>query len=100
MGRRPLTVQASYPVRGPAGDPKRQKHANVRPSQLLGTREDDSAPTEDVPMPTPRECRQRARECLQLASVADEFYVRQALTELAGELQKMAEAGERTDDAD
>ena len=45
-------------------------------------------------MPTPLECRQRARECLQLASVADEFYVREALIELAGDLLRMAEAGE------
>jgi hypothetical protein len=56
---------------------------------------------EDVsPMPTPRECRQRARDCLQLASMADDFYVRAALIELASDLQKMAETGERTGDAD
>jgi hypothetical protein len=35
------------------------------------------------PMPTSKECRQHAEECLQLAKQAEEFYVKGALIELA-----------------
>jgi hypothetical protein len=41
-------------------------------------------------MPTASECRQHAKDCLQLASTAVDFYVHAALTELAGDFQEMA----------
>jgi HEPN domain-containing protein len=44
-----------------------------------------------APMPTAKECRQHAEECLQLAKQAEEFYVRAALIELAAEFKKQAE---------
>jgi HEPN domain-containing protein len=34
-------------------------------------------------MPTPKECRLYAEECLELAKQAEEFYVKTALIELA-----------------
>jgi len=51
-------------------------------------------------MPTASECRQHAKECLQLASTAVNFYVQAALTELAGDFQEMAAIRERTKPAD
>jgi hypothetical protein len=48
-----------------------------------------------VVMPTAKEYRQHARECLQLASTAVDFYVKSALTELAHDFQEMAELRER-----
>jgi hypothetical protein len=43
-------------------------------------------------MPTASECRQRAQECLILASAAIDFYAQEALTELASDFEEMAEA--------
>jgi len=42
-------------------------------------------------MASPKEYRQRAEECLQLANEATEIYVKVALAELATEFQKMAD---------
>jgi hypothetical protein len=42
-------------------------------------------------MPTPREYRQRAEECLKLASEAKEIYARMELLELAGQFRAMAQ---------
>jgi hypothetical protein len=41
-------------------------------------------------MATLKECRQRAKDCLQLASAAEEIYVKIALTELAEDFEKKA----------
>jgi hypothetical protein len=41
-------------------------------------------------MPTSKEYRQHAEECLELAEQTDEFYVRAALIELADEFKKQA----------
>jgi hypothetical protein len=46
-------------------------------------------------MPTAKEYHQHAREFLQLASTAVDFYVKSALTELAHDFQEMAELRER-----
>jgi hypothetical protein len=43
-------------------------------------------------MPTSKEYRQRAKGCLQLASTANDFYVKAALAELAADFTKMAES--------
>jgi hypothetical protein len=51
-------------------------------------------------MPTASECRQHAKECLQLASTAVDFYVQAALTELAGDFQEMAAIRELTKPGD
>jgi hypothetical protein len=42
-------------------------------------------------MPTSKEYRQQAEQCLQLARTTSDFYARAALTELAAEFAKMAE---------
>jgi citrate synthase len=42
-------------------------------------------------MPTSREYRYRAEDCLKLANEAKEIYARMALLELAGELHAMAQ---------
>jgi hypothetical protein len=42
-------------------------------------------------MPTSREYRHRAEECLKLAKEAKEIYARMALLELAGEFRAMAQ---------
>jgi hypothetical protein len=42
-------------------------------------------------VPTAKEYRQHAEECLELAKQAEEFYVRAALIELAAEFKKQAE---------
>jgi hypothetical protein len=47
-------------------------------------------------MPTANECRQNARDCLELASTAVDFYVHAALIELAGDFQKMAATRDQT----
>jgi hypothetical protein len=46
-------------------------------------------------MPTPKECRQHAEECLNLAKEAPQIYARQALLELAAEFREVAEELER-----
>jgi hypothetical protein len=46
-------------------------------------------------MPTPKECRCNAEDCLRLAREAKEIYVRMALIELATEFRAMAEYLER-----
>jgi hypothetical protein len=45
-------------------------------------------------LPTPVEYHQRAKECLQLAGEAEEFFVKAALIELAAEFEQMAESQE------
>jgi hypothetical protein len=42
-------------------------------------------------MPTSREYRHRAEECLKLANEAAEIYARMALLELAGDFRAMAQ---------
>ena len=42
-------------------------------------------------MPTSKECRLHAEECLELAKQAGEFYVKSALNELAEDFKKQAE---------
>jgi hypothetical protein len=44
-------------------------------------------------MPTPKECRQHAAECLKLAKETPQIYARLALRELAAEFR---EVGRRT----
>jgi hypothetical protein len=46
-------------------------------------------------MPTPKECRQHAEECLKLAKETPQIYARQALLELAAEFREVAEELER-----
>jgi hypothetical protein len=46
-------------------------------------------------MPTPKECRQHAEECLKLAKGTPQIYARQALLELAAEFRQIAEELER-----
>jgi hypothetical protein len=46
-------------------------------------------------MPTPKECRQHAEECLKLAKETTQIYARQALLELAAEFREIAEELER-----
>src|SRR5262249_14322349 len=41
-------------------------------------------------MPTPKECRQHAEECLRLANETTQIYARQALLELATEFRQVA----------
>jgi len=48
-------------------------------------------------MPTPKEYRLRAYECLELMKEPNEWYVRAALLELAQEFRKRAENLERTE---
>jgi hypothetical protein len=42
-------------------------------------------------MPTPKECRQHAEECLRFASETTQIYARVALLELAAEFREIAE---------
>ena len=42
-------------------------------------------------MPTSKECRQHAEECLRLANETTQIYARQALLELAAEFREIAE---------
>ena len=53
----------------------------------------------EMAMPTPKEYRLRARECLELMKEPNEWYVRKALLELAEEFRKRAEVIERTERA-
>jgi hypothetical protein len=46
-------------------------------------------------MPTAKELRLQAKECLQLAKAAREFYVRTALTEMARKFNREARQAER-----
>jgi hypothetical protein len=46
-------------------------------------------------MPTPKELRSQAKECLELAEASAEFYVRDALTDLARHLNRDARQAER-----
>jgi hypothetical protein len=48
-------------------------------------------------MPTPKEYRQRADECLELTKQPNEWYVKTVLLELAAEFQKRAHMLERTE---
>ena len=41
-------------------------------------------------MPTPKECRQNAEDCLKLATESNEIYAKTALIELAMELRATA----------
>jgi hypothetical protein len=50
-------------------------------------------------MPTSKEYRQRAEDCLQLASAADDFFVRSALAELAADFEKMADGEDQNGEA-
>jgi hypothetical protein len=45
----------------------------------------------EIAMPTPKEYRLRAHECLELTNEADQWYVKTALLQLAVEFQKRAE---------
>jgi hypothetical protein len=42
-------------------------------------------------MPTAKEYRQQAKECLDLAKAAKDFWVKEAMAELEEEFSKMAE---------
>src|SRR6266700_6199103 len=46
-------------------------------------------------MPTPKECRQHAEECLKLANETTQLYARLALLELAAEFREIADELER-----
>ena len=48
-----------------------------------------------VLMPTAKEYRRQAQECLELAKVARDLYAKQAMAELAEEFNKAADALER-----
>jgi hypothetical protein len=50
----------------------------------------------EIAMPTPKEYRLRAIECLELMKEPNEWYVRAALLELAAEFRKRAEGIEGT----
>ena len=47
-------------------------------------------------MPTPKEYRQQACECLELSDEANQWYVKTALLQLAAEFLKRAERLERS----
>jgi 3-methyladenine DNA glycosylase AlkC len=46
-------------------------------------------------MPTAKEYRQQAKECLELAKAAKDLYVKEAMAELAEEFSKTAKLLER-----
>ena len=46
-------------------------------------------------MPTPKECRQNAGECLRLARESTQIYAKEALLELAAEFLEVAEKLQR-----
>ena len=79
--------------------PPYARQANLLPRPLSAAA-DYTVPEGRLDMPTASECRQHAKECLQLASTAVDFYVQAALTELAGDFQEMAAIRERTKPAD
>ena len=47
-------------------------------------------------MPTPKEYRERAQECVELTNEPNEWYVKTALLQLAAEFRRRAEKLERT----
>jgi len=47
-------------------------------------------------MPTPKECRQHAEECLKLANETTQLYARLALLELAAEFREISDELERS----
>jgi hypothetical protein len=47
-------------------------------------------------MPTPKEYRERAQECVELTNEPNEWYVKTALLLLAAEFRRRAEKLERT----
>jgi hypothetical protein len=53
-----------------------------------------------MPMPTAKQYRQQAQECLELAKAATDLYAIRALTELAEEFNKAAETQERKSSPD
>lgn len=78
--------------------PLRETSEPTPPPAFSGGR--SYGPEGRLDMPTASECRQHAKECLQLASTAVDFYVQAALTELAGDFQEMAAIRERTKPTD
>jgi hypothetical protein len=50
----------------------------------------------EIAMPTPKEYRERADECLELMTEPNEWYVKTALLELALEFQKRAQKLDRS----
>ena len=50
-------------------------------------------------MPTPKEYRQQACECLELTDEDNQWYVKTALLKLAAEFQKRAERLERLNES-
>ena len=53
----------------------------------------------EIAMPTPKEYRLRADECLELMNEANQWYVKTALMKLATEFQKRAERLERPNES-
>jgi hypothetical protein len=52
----------------------------------------------EIAMPTPKEYRLRAHECLELTNETHQWYVKTALLQLAVEFQKRAERLERSNE--
>jgi hypothetical protein len=52
----------------------------------------------EIAMPTPKEYRLRAHECLELTNETHQWYVTTALLQLAVEFQKRAERLERSNE--
>jgi hypothetical protein len=52
----------------------------------------------EIMMPTPKEYRVRARECLELTDEAKQWYVKAALLQLAAEFQRRAERLEHSNE--
>jgi hypothetical protein len=53
----------------------------------------------EIAMPSPKEYRLRADECLELMNEANQWYVKTALLKLAAEFQKRAERLERSNES-
>ena len=53
----------------------------------------------EIAMPTPKEYRLRADECLVLMNEAKQWYMKTALLKLAAEFQRRAERLERSDES-
>ena len=51
--------------------------------------------TEPMPMPTAKEYRRQAQECVELAKAARDQFAKQAMVELAEEFNKVADTLER-----
>jgi hypothetical protein len=67
---------------------------NTLPTKLQRELFDNASSVRDsgVPaMPTAKEYRQQAKECLDLAKAAKDLYAKEAMTELAEEFSKTAE---------